>query len=324
VRLLRVEVARLSARRLTLVVGLLVLLGIAGVSAVTAYESRTPTRADVAAAERTAEEQTREQQERCEREQADADLDPQAREFPPDLDCGELEPLRAEYFLPPPPFDFRDEMPSWFAGLAVVLGLAGFLIGASSVGAEWGAGTLAALLTWEPRRLRVALTKLAALALGITVLSALAYGALVGGAWLAADLRGTTDGVTPDFQRSLGLGALRGLGVAVVGAAVGYALALVLRSTAAALGVGFAYFAAAEIGLRLVDQDTQRWLATSNMLAWLQRGTRIPIFDCPPAGGECRERVIVISQWQGGIFLGAVALALLVVAVAVFRRRDIT
>lgn len=322
-RLLRVELARLAARRVTLVVVLMVLLGIAGVTAITAAQSRVPTTADQAEAQRFADSQTREQLARCERQQASPPAEQPTGEFE-GVKCDQLGAVPSEYFLPAPPFDFRDAMPRRVEGLAVVLAMAGFLIGASLVGAEWSAGTLAALLTWEPRRVRVALTKLGALLLGVTALAALAYAELVGGSWLAADQRGTTDRVTVPFQQSLGLTTLRGLAVALAATAVGYALALALRSTAAALGVGFAYFAAAEIGLRLVDEDTQRWLATSNMAAWLERGgVRIPVYDCAPTG-DCRERVIAISQWQGGAFLAAVALALLVLAVVVFRRRDIT
>jgi len=98
----------------------------------------------------------------------------------------------------------------------------GWLLGASLVGAEWHAGTMATLLTWEPRRLRVLAAKLvAAGALAFTL--AVGLQLLLGAALLPAGLlRGTTQGIDSSWMRSLSGVGLRVAGVSVLGAMMGF------------------------------------------------------------------------------------------------------
>ena len=51
------------------------------------------------------------------------------------------------------------ELPNFLKGTSFILIVLGLVIGASSVGADWQAGTMAALLTWEPRRVRIFLVE---------------------------------------------------------------------------------------------------------------------------------------------------------------------
>ena len=93
---------------------------------------------------------------------------------------------RAEFceqgFIPPVPdrrfhYEHLPEILVGTSGFAIILG---WLLGASLAGAEWHAGTMATLLTWEPRRVRVLVAKLVAagtLVFALTVVLQLLLGA---------------------------------------------------------------------------------------------------------------------------------------------------
>jgi ABC-2 type transport system permease protein len=125
----------------------------------------------------------------------------------------------------------------------------GWLLGSSLVGADGHAGTIATLLTWEPRRIRVLLAKLAGGALAFTL--AVLLQLLLGAALLPAGLlRGTTEGIDAGWLRSLGGVGLRVAAVSVLGAIMGLSLAAIGRNTAAALGIAFGYLAIIEGAIR--------------------------------------------------------------------------
>jgi len=86
-------------------------------------------------------------------------------------------------------------LPDILKGTSIPLIIASWLLGASFIGADWHAGTVATLLTWEPRRVRVILTKAVAC---IVVMFALAVGLqplLSVALAVVAELRGSTEGV---------------------------------------------------------------------------------------------------------------------------------
>jgi ABC-2 type transport system permease protein len=194
---------------------------------------------------------------------------------------------------------------SWFAILL------GWLLGASLVGAEWHAGTMATLLTWEPRRVRILLAKLvAAGALAFTL--AMALQLLLGAALLPAGLwRGTTDGIDADWMRSVSGVSLRVAAVAVVGALIGFSIAAISRNTAAALGIAFGYFAIVENAIRGLRPRWTPWLLGDNLAVVItNQPQNFPLVDRSALGAAT--------------LVGCYTLALLVAAVATFRRRDIT
>jgi hypothetical protein len=117
--------------------------------------------------------------------------------------------------------------------------------------------------------------------------------------------------------------AARGIALSLVIAACGFAIAYAFRLTAAALGLAIAYVVGAELGLRLYKPESQRWLLTENITAWLQNGTRISIYDCADPT-NCSERVMTLTMWQGGAYVAGLALVLAVVAGVLFARRDVT
>jgi ABC-2 type transport system permease protein len=239
------------------------------------------------------------------------------------VDCATISQPTAQEILGRQYFSFRTDMPLRTVGIAVLLALVGYLVAASFVGAEWQHGTMAGLLLWEPRRVKVFLAKLFALLAGLTVVGMIAYALAFGAHWIVADQLGDTAGVGPAFQRSLGLTAVRGIALALVIAACGFAIAYAARLSAAALGLAIAYFIGAEIGLRLYRPESQPWLLTENISAWMERGNTISIYDCA-VPTNCTERVLTLTMWQGGAYLAGLALILAVVSAIVFARRDVT
>jgi hypothetical protein len=136
----------------------------------------------------------------------------------------------------------------WLHDLPVVLlGIATFVImlaawlGASLAGADWTNGTMATLLTWEPRRVRVMLTRAAVVILVVAfvllflqVFFSIVYSAV-------AALFGTTALSPPDLWSDVAavIGRVCSMGVAV--GLIAYAVAMIGRSTVASLGALFGY-----------------------------------------------------------------------------------
>lgn len=217
------------------------------------------------------------------------------------------------------PLNFRASITEYLTVMTIVAALFGYLIGATFIGAEWHYSTMTGLLLTEPRRFRVYLAKLFALLFGVGAGTVAFYAIGVGGVAALAATRGSTDGISNDFISSLGLYAVRGLAVVLFGAAVAFTIAFTLRRTSAALGAAVAYFAIAEIGLRLVSDSAVQWLLMTRLEAWMRNGTTVTV-GCGESGG-CQE--LYINIWQGGAMLGILVLVLLIVSAVVFRRREV-
>jgi len=195
-------------------------------------------------------------------------------------------------------------------GVTAPLVIVAWVIGASSIGAEWQARSITTLLTWEPRRGRVLLAKVMASIVVACVFSLLAW-ALVSVALLpSAYLRGTTAGTGGSWARSVAAVVLRGELMIAVATVVGFAVASIGRNTAAALGVGFAYFL-------VIENVVGNFLA--GFRRWLILGNSIVFISGEDGGGEVAGRSVLVA----GIYLSAVAVVLFGVATVLFRRRDV-
>jgi ABC-2 type transport system permease protein len=185
------------------------------------------------------------------------------------------------------------------------------VLSASYIGAEWHAGTMTTLLTWEPRRVRVFLAKAlvaAAMAfLGLLVLQGVLALVLLP----AAVFRGTTHGIDATWIRSVAGLLARGGAAAALAAMMTCSLAFLGRNTAAALGIAFGYIAVVEPILRAVRPKWAPWFVFDNAAA-LVLGNRVD------------AALFVRSPLGAGLVLGAYAATGLLVAGAVFVRRDVT
>lgn len=191
----------------------------------------------------------------------------------------------------------------------VFLAIGGLFAGASMVGAEWRAGTIGTLLTWEPRRVRVAVAKLLAAGLLAFVIS-VALLAVFCLAMLPAGFRGDRTGTDAAWFGGLVAGGLRGGLLVSLAAVFGAGVAMVGRNTAAALGVAFAYLMVGENIVRAWKPWLTRWLIGENSATVLLGAT-------PSAAPFRRGFGLALATMV--LYVGLVAVA----AVASFRARDI-
>ncbi len=209
-----------------------------------------------------------------------------------------------------PDFHLR-QLDEIYRTTAALLIIGGFLVGASSIGADWQAGMIPTVLTWEGRRLRVFTARLVALVIAVFA-AVVAWQALVAASVMPyALVKETTDATGTDWIRSItGLG-LRVAAIGAAAAAFGYALALVGRGTAAALGAGFAYLFVFENVVGSQFEPLRPWLMLWNALVFV-KGT----FE---AGGDVPDRTVTAAA----AVLAVWAAAIIGTAAAVFSRRDI-
>ena len=196
-------------------------------------------------------------------------------------------------------------------GASSILFVTALAAAASFVGADWRHGTVATLLTWEPRRTRVLLAKVAASVALAAVIAVILQALLVGAMLPAALLRGVTSGADAAWwQSTLGLG-LRIAALTALATVVGLAVASLARNSAAAAGVAFLYFAVLEGIVRGLRPGWQRWLVGDNAATFLVGG-----LERPPLPGR--------TSAEAGLYLAACTAAVLAAAAVSFRHRDIT
>jgi len=330
-RLLRAELARLFARRFTLIglVGLVLILVAIVVSI--AATNRQPSPVDITTAALQADqERTRilADYQDCLAQQAGQASSPYVGRYPAGFDChGIVEhiPTTADYL--PPSFSLSAYAPDLFRVLGALLALFGFAVGASFIGAEWSSGGLSHLLVWRPARARVWLGKLGALltaVLGVAVaLSVVWYGAL----WLIADQRGSVT-MTAGALRSLALVDVRALALTLAAAALGYAISNLGRNTASAFGVFVGWIVIFEVGLRIVfglidAVRPQRWFLSTYVQAWLTKSELY--YDSSACRADsCTPTPWTVTWHQSAVVGGVILLVVAAASLYAFKRRDVS
>ncbi|MFE2613976.1 ABC transporter permease subunit, partial [Micromonospora chalcea] len=311
------ELRRLGKRRLTRLMLVLLLVGLATVATAFSFSSQKLSPTVVAAAEADSRAQYQRATEEWKRtiaecEAAQARGEQTEERYGPN--CGKDYQPQPDMFDPkwnlPYQFDFRAEFPMFIAVFAASVALFGFIVGASFVGAEWNTGGMMNLLLWRPKRLAVLSTKLAALlttVFGLTVVLGALWTAVF---WLIASQRGTTLGMTAGAWRSIGLDGLRALGLTLVVAAVGFALASLGRHTAMALGAAVGIFAVSEIGIRIAVsilgiQFGDRYVLSTYAQSWFLKQAELYDYDtCQFTQGACEPAKYVVTWEQSAVVFG--------------------
>jgi hypothetical protein len=258
-----VELRRLLSRRLFKALTILTLLGfvVAGTILFFQTEDVPESRAVLSAETEAAVKDCISEMQRIEEIDAEG-VPPEARSDPEGF-------CRQQMTASDTRFRYAD-LPQVLRGLALPLMMLGWLIGASSMGAEWHNRTITSLLTWEPRRVRALVTKMAAAAMIVWVWVALLQAAFLLAIYPTAALRGTFEGVDASWWAEVGgLIARAGL-LAAVAAVLGLSIATVGRNTAAALGVGFVYLAVVENLIRAFKPEWSDWLIGENVDAFIR------------------------------------------------------
>ena len=200
--------------------------------------------------------------------------------------------------------------------------LLGVALAASLGGADWSAGTMTTLLTWEPRRVRVLLIRALVVALVVAFVTLLLQAILFGSFSLAVALRGTSVGAPSGL---LGTAALTGLRVSTVAVGFGLvalAIATIGRSTVAALGVLFGYLVLVEgviAGLRPSIQD--RLLVRAGAVIVSQQ----PIYDenARVSVSIGHSLPVLLGITEAWVVAAVYVVVLMVLALIVFRTRDV-
>lgn len=302
IALLSVEIRRLLARRIFIVLTALVLAGLTVAGVGTFIESDDSPDAVAASREQRAVEINSCVTET--RAAVDTDVDgypPLAHEDPVAF-CEQVA------YGSDPRFAYRD-IPWILASFGVPLLALAWLIGATSVGAEWHNRTMTTILTWEPRRVRVLAAKALATGAVVFVWAFAMQGAIVGAFYPAAEFEGSMRGVDAAWWSDIGLQSLRFAGIAVVAALMGLSLATIGRNTAAALGIGVFYLAVIEGLIRAFRPSWIDWLVGDNIGLVL-----VGSIEGPALGH---------SGAAAGLLLAGYTVALLACAALIFRRRDI-
>lgn len=221
-----------------------------------------------------------------------------------------------------------DELPGILEGTALIVVLLGVLLGASLGGADWSAGSMTTLLTWESRRVRVLVTRAAVAAIVVFVIT-LFVQSLLGLAWAAGTaVRGVTTIPSGFLGETLGV-VIRVSAVAALIGVVTFALANIGRSSAAAIGMLLGYLVIFEGFLAGVWTGLLPWLLVRAATAAV---SQVPIVDetasatFGPDGTliEVGGQGILLSVLGAWFLIAGYAIVLLAAALALFRARDVS
>jgi ABC-2 type transport system permease protein len=249
--------------------------------------------------------------------------------FPPGVPKEEFLPRVGDFYVDPR-FFLVQQASNVLTPTAVFLAVLTFVVAASYVGAEWHHGTIGQLLLWEPRRPRVLAAKAGVMAAGAGVAGFVGQCVVIGTLYLVAATRGTTEGADSAFVARLFEQAGRTSLLLGFTAVVAVVLATVSRSTAAALGIGFAYLAVLERFVAVLRPLWRAWLPGDNAATLLQGSTTVyapAAVSVPGPGPVFAEPELGFHTYTAGraaIILAVYALVLYAIALAVFRRRDVT
>lgn len=307
IALLRSEARRIRSRRLLWVLTILALLGILVGITIAAVQSHRPTPAQQAAYEQQIQG-------------ALASCLQGNMIQPSDLPAGETMESFCAQAMGQSTAGLNElqltSLPDVVKGTSFLLIVMGLVIGASVVGADWQSGTMGTLLTWEPRRIRLLLTRALVVAVSVFVLAVLLQAVLSLSFLAAVSVRGTTAGTVSGFTRGV-VGVILRIGVmASLISLVGVAVSTVGRATAASLGVVFVYLALVESLLHGLVPGIARWLLSVNTVVFVD-GKAQNVSDSS-------THSVVVTPGHATAVVIAYAAILMAIATAFFRNRDVT
>jgi len=312
VNLALAELSRLVARRFVQLMAVLLIAAFGVTMATTVAGSHQPTTAEWERAEREVQlTQARLEQFRQECEQRRV-----SRTF-----CDgylEREPRVEDYLFGV--FVFSHEITDLLYFMIAFLALFAFLVAASFVGAELTSGGMTNLLLWRPQRATVLGTKLATVLAAVLAVSVVASVLYTAAFYAIAQATGVPGAVDAEFWGDLAVTVLRGIGLVLYAAAIGFGAATLGRHTAAALGLVATYTIVWEIGARIVFEvvETARpeqYMLSSYIAAWMDGELSFP-------ERYLNDEYTLTWVHAGAVF--AITLALIVgAAFATFRQRDL-
>jgi ABC-2 type transport system permease protein len=218
--------------------------------------------------------------------------------------------IRPASFLPGSTFGLV-LLPQVFQHTAFLLIVIGLVIGSSSVGADWQSGSIGTLLTWEPRRVRLFTTRVVIVCLSVFVLALALLTVLSGLLAVESAIRGTSAWLDGRWVREVLETGTRVSAMASLGALLGMSVAMIGRSTGAALAAIFVYLAVFENLLRALYSKSGPWLLAPNIVVFVEG----------IAGHPGTSAILSFAHAIGVILLYGGAL--FIAALTWFRARDV-
>lgn len=154
--------------------------------------------------------------------------------------------------------------------------LGGFFGGATVAGAEWRAGTITTVLSWEPRRLRLHGARLGSGAILAFVISFGLQVVFLTAFVPAVVFNGTADGVDGSFWIDLAVVMARTSLITAAAAVLAMSLATAARNTAFAVIAMFAWIVVVEGLIRALKPSLSSWLwgeTVTTVMSWSQLET---------------------------------------------------
>jgi ABC-2 type transport system permease protein len=217
---------------------------------------------------------------------------------------------------------FPDQFVNNVMGAGFPIGAAiAIVVGAIFAGSEFGWGTMKTMFTQRPGRLTIWTGRLAVFAVWMAIMTAVLFAVGAVSSVVVASFQGHAISWPAFIDIAKGFGAI--WLIFTVNGAIGLALGVLIRQSAAALGIGLIYVLAVEIiAVRFIDYINNgafKWIGNSfvgqNAIALTQSFTS-PAFGKSPAP--------VVSAEHAVVLLFAYLAALVVVAAGLLKLRDVT
>lgn len=205
--------------------------------------------------------------------------------------------------------------------MGLLVPIMAFVIGASFFGADQKSGMIEQLLTWEPRRMRLLLGRLAGGMPAVFVITAILSTFLVVLLYIFSSISGTTDGASDVLPKILGAIVRSGITGAIF-FALGMVVTVIANNSTGSI-VGFLIYVFV-IELALLQPLVPKvavWLPIGNADAFVAR-TGVAS-DGLFTDGFGRAPEFHHGWFTAGLLLAAFTAIVSVAAIAIFTRRDI-
>jgi hypothetical protein len=162
---------------------------------------------------------------------------------------------------------------------AVFLFFGGLIGGAAVVGGEWRSGSVATVLAWEPRRVRLLATRLAAIATAAFVVATLLQALLLAAVLPTVLFHGWTTGADRAYAFSVLWAVVRISAMTTLTTCLGACVASVSKNTAAAIIAVWAWAGILEGILRGIKPSIASWSLSTNVphvVTWTASSGRSP------------------------------------------------
>ena len=200
-------------------------------------------------------------------------------------------------------------LPLLLLGSSVIFVAVGIYFGASLVGADWHHRSMTTLLTWESRRGRVYVARMGTVIAGtfLVVLGLEAFGGV--SLAVTATLKGTLFGIDGLWIHTTLDAAVKVAGLAAVAAAITASVAMMCRSTGAALGLLIAYFGYEQL-MQAINQTSNFWVLARSAFVFLS-----PADSFDAIGIDRPAAIAALAMYTS---------ACLIAGFLVFDRRDVS